>query len=587
MKRTHTCGNLNALNTGQFVTLCGWVKKWRNLGGVIFIDLRDRYGVTQIVFNPEKNKDLTERAKRLRTEYVVEVSGTVSERPTEAVNKNMSTGEVEITAEALKILNKSKTTPFEISDEIEVTEELALKYRYLDLRRTKLQNNLILRSKVYHTTRNFLYKRNFLEIETPILMKSTPEGARDFLVPSRNYNGRFYALPQSPQTYKQLLMVSGYDRYFQIVKCFRDEDLRKDRQPEFTQIDIEMSFVDEEDVMETAEALTKAVFKETTGKKIEYKIPKMDYKTAFETYGSDKPDLRYGLKIRDLNPIFQYSEFQVFASVIKTDGNIAGIHIPDAARFNRKKIDKLVEKAKGFGAKGLAWFKFDGNDFTGGISKFLTDLEKNNLKKMFPMQSNDLVLIIADKYEVTYTVLGNIRTLVAEELQLVNENEYSLVWITQFPLLEFNEEENRYVARHHPFTSPREDALKTLESSPEKAIARAYDLVLNGNEIAGGSIRIHDKALQEKIFSALKIDKTEAENKFGFLMQALEYGAPPHGGIAFGLDRLVMLLSGADSIREVIAFPKTASALSLMDEAPSAVSNQQLSELGLKIAMDK
>ncbi len=583
MKRTHNCAELDLSHLDEIVILNGWVNKWRDHGGLIFIDLRDRYGITQVVFNPELNAQAYEQSKTLRSEYVISIKGRVSKRPEESINPKLDTGLIEVLVSDLEILNKAKTTPFEIANGLDLNEELRLKYRYLDLRRHELQQKLIIRSKIYKQIRDFLARKDFVEIETPILMKSTPEGARDFLVPSRNYPGRFYALPQSPQTYKQLLMISGFDKYFQIVKCFRDEDLRKDRQPEFTQIDIEMSFIDEEDIIDLASNLIKYLFEETLNITIDVPIPCMSFKKAYETYGTDKPDLRFDLSIKKLNDIFSKTKFKVFREVIDATGHVAGISIPNGATFPRNRIDDLVDKAKLFGAKGLAWIKYQDSDFNSGISKFFDQNEKKELINQLKLTDNDLLIIVADKYEVTFDILGQLRILLAEELKLINTDEYKFVWITDFPLLEFSEEENRYVARHHPFTSPKKDQYEILERDPSKAIARAYDFVLNGNEIAGGSIRIHTKELQEKMFDVLKISKEEAESKFGFLMRALEFGAPPHGGIAFGLDRLVMLLTQSDSIRDVIAFPKTASALSLMDDSPSEVSAEQLRELRIKI----
>jgi len=582
MKRTHHCGQLNRTYVGRQVVLNGWVNKRRDLGGLIFIDLRDRYGLTQVVFNPEQEA-LYAKAKDLRAEDVLAVRGTVAGRPEEALNPNMATGEIEIHAAEIEVLNKAKTPPFEINDNIDVHEELRLKYRYLDLRRPSLQKNLLMRSAVYNSVRRFFYERDFVEIETPVLMKSTPEGARDYLVPSRNHPGKFYALPQSPQTYKQLLMISGFDRYFQIVKCFRDEDLRKDRQPEFTQIDVEMSFVDEEDVMAVASELVQRVFKDVLNHQLQLPLPRMSFKKAFETYGSDKPDLRFAMPITTLNTVFAASQFNVFKNVLAAAGTIAAIKVEHSEDLSRKKIDALTEKARELGAKGLAFFKVSGDTFTSGIAKFITSEEQAALKQALSLQHGDTVLIVADTYQTTYSVLGELRLLLARERGLIDEEKYSFVWIEQFPLLEYNEEEQRYVARHHPFTSPRREDLALLKERPQEAIARAYDLVLNGSEIAGGSIRIHTKAMQEEMFRALNIPPEEARQKFGFLMDALEFGAPPHGGIAFGLDRLVMVLTGANSIRDVIAFPKTASAFSLMDEAPSEVSDRQLKELHIKV----
>ncbi len=583
MKRTHHCGQLNLEHRGQEIVLNGWVNKWRDHGGLIFIDLRDRYGITQIVFNPQVDSKAYETAKALRAEDVIAVKGIVKERPGEAVNPKMSTGAIELYVHELEILNKAKTTPFEINDLVEVSEELRLKYRYLDLRRQKLQQNLITRSHVCKLVSDFFHSHDFVEIETPFLMKSTPEGARDFLVPSRNFPGRFYALPQSPQTYKQLLMIAGFDKYFQIVKCFRDEDLRKDRQPEFTQIDVEMSFVDEEDVIDISSRLIKKLFKKIAGFDVALPIKRLSFQEAFETYGNDKPDLRFEMPIVTLNKVFHNSDFNVFRSVIENEGRVACVVVQPADGFSRKKIDKLTDRAKSLGAKGLAYLIYSDGKFKGSVAKFLSENELKALSSKLALRENSLILIVADKYDVTYSVLGQLRLEIAQELNLIKADRYEFVWIVDFPLLEFSKEENRYVARHHPFTSPKADQISLLEEHPEKVLARAYDLVVNGNEIAGGSIRNHRRDLQSKMFDILKIGKKEAEAKFGFLLNALEYGAPPHGGIAFGLDRLVMILTGAESIRDVIAFPKTSSALSLMDGAPSEVSEEQLAELKLKI----
>ncbi len=583
MKRTHHCGELNESFVGKEVILNGWVNKWRDHGGLIFIDLRDRHGLTQVVFNPQVNQKTYEKAKNLRTEDVVAVKGIVQKRPPEAINKKLHTGAIEVHVHELEILNKAKTTPFEINDQIEVSEEIRLKYRYLDLRRSRLQKNLITRSNVYKLVRDFYHEHDFVEIETPFLMKSTPEGARDFLVPSRNFPGRFYALPQSPQTYKQLLMIAGFERYFQIVKCFRDEDLRKDRQPEFTQIDVEMSFVDENDVIDISSRLVQKLFKEIVDFDIPMPIRRMSYREAFETYGNDKPDLRFGMPIITLNEIFAQSDFKVFRSAIEQEGRVAAIAVRPADKFSRKKIDALSDRAKELGAKGLAYLIYKDGAFKGSVAKFISEAEREALIQKMELGDNSLILIVADSYDVTYSVLGQLRLEIGQELGLMPSDKFEFVWIVDFPLLEFSEEENRYVARHHPFTSPKPEHLSLLDSHPEKVLARAYDLVVNGSEIAGGSIRNHQRSLQEKMFEILKIGKKEAETKFGFLLEALEYGAPPHGGIAFGLDRLVMILTGAESIRDVIAFPKTSSALSLMDGAPSEVSPEQLAELKIKV----
>lgn len=583
MKRTHHCDEINLSHLNQVVILNGWVNKWRDHGGLIFVDLRDRFGSVQLVFNPEYAREAYQKSKTLRSEFVIAVKGIVSQRPNEAINPNLPNGNIELLVSDLVVLNQAKTTPFEIIDHLAVNEELRLKFRYLDLRRKSLQENLITRSSICQHVREFLYQENFVEIETPVLMKSTPEGARDFLVPSRNYPGKFYALPQSPQTYKQLLMISGFDRYFQIVKCFRDEDLRKDRQPEFTQIDMELSFVDEDDVIDVASRLIHHIFKKIKHVEIKLPIRRMTFKEAFEAYGSDKPDLRFGLKIEKLNDIFMDTEFAVFKDTITAGGQIAGIVVNNGAQLSRKQMDTIVDKAKDFGARGLAYLKYQDNDFNAGITKFLTVKEKNELRSRLNITDNDLLLIMADHYTKTFEVLGQLRLYLSDLLNLIDRQTFQLVWIVDFPLLEYSEEEQRYVARHHPFTSPKVEHMSWLKDYPEKVLARAYDLVLNGTEIAGGSIRIHQFEVQEEMFKVLKIDEQEVEQKFGFLLNALQYGAPPHGGIAFGLDRLVMILTGADSIRDVIAFPKTASALSLMDDSPSEVSPDQLEVLGIKI----
>jgi len=583
VRRTHTCFELTSKNIGESVVLSGWVHSKRDHGSLIFIDLRDRYGITQIVFNPEINNKIYLQAKNLKSEYVIEIHGKVEQRPADSLNTALKTGEIEVEVNNLIIFNKSKVTPFEISEEIDVKEEIRLTYRYLDLRRKKIQNNFIIRSKVNQIVRNFLTENDFLEIETPVLMKSTPEGARDFLVPSRNHPGKFYALPQSPQTYKQLLMVAGFDRYFQIVKCFRDEDLRKDRQPEFTQIDMEMSFVEENDVIDIASMLIADIFNKTINHNISLPIERMSYKESFERFGNDKPDLRIPFEIITLNEIFSESDFMVFKDIIKNKGRIAGINIKGGASFTRKKIDNMIDDTKRKGAKGLAFMKYKDNNFETGISKFVSENEKNLLVEKFNMTDGDLLLILADDYNIVYPILGDLRLELAGELNLINENDYKFLWIVDFPLLEFSEEENRFIARHHPFTQPQVDDQNKFDTSPENILAKAYDLVLNGNEIAGGSIRIHQKKMQQKMFEILKISKKEAEQKFGFLLNALQYGAPPHGGIAFGMDRLIMLLTGAKSIRDVIAFPKTNSAYSLMEGAPSYVSENQMKDLHLKL----
>lgn len=587
-KRTHTCGELRKSHVGQSVVLNGWVDGWRDLGGMFFIDLRDRYGKTQVVFSPEISSEIYQQAKKLRSEFVVAIRGEVRERPAEALNKRIPTGEVEVYCTEFEILNTCKTTPFELKEYVDVSEDLRLKYRYLDLRRPELQKNFILRHQLAQLTRQFFTQHGFLEIETPFLTKSTPEGARDFLVPSRMHPGKFYALPQSPQTYKQILMISGFDRYFQIVKCFRDEDLRKDRQPEFTQIDLEMSFVDEEDIISLMESFMKTIFREIKQIDIATPFPRLSYQEAMRKYGSDKPDLRFGLEIEDLTDIFEQSEFKIFRSVVEAEGFIGALILPEAREYSRKQIDEINRYIQDVGGKGVAHFKKREHALEGGISKFLTDTERKRILERFKDIPGALFLIIADADpEKAQTFLGFLRQRMATQLNLIDSNKIALSWTVDFPLLEYSEEEKRYVARHHPFTSPRESDLVLLDTHPEKARARAYDLILNGNEIAGGSIRIHQREIQEKMFSVLGISPEEAQNKFGFLLEAIEYGAPPHGGIAFGFDRLVMLLAGAESIRDVIAFPKTTSALALMENAPTEVSEQQLQELGIKVAISK
>ncbi len=583
LKRTHTCGELRENSVGEIIRLNGWVKKNRNLGGLIFIDLKDRYGITQLVFDPKKNKEIYDIAIELKSEFVIAVEGTVNNRPLDIENKNMDTGKIEILVTKLDILNKSIIPPFEIDELIEINDELTLKYRYLDLRKEKLKKNLLFRSKLYKVVRDFLSKNLFVEIETPYLMKSTPEGARDFLVPSRNYPGNFYALPQSPQTYKQILMIAGFDKYFQIVKCFRDEDLRKDRQPEFTQIDIEMSFVDENDVMNTAEELVKIIFQDLFGKNLNFEFPRITYEQAINIYGTDKPDLRYELKINNLSAVFKESDFNLFSNVLKDDGIIAGILANKSEEFSRKKIDRLTDYVKTLGAHGLLWFKFNNGEISGPAVKYLHKNEKLNLIEKLNFVENQILFIVAGEKEKSLNILGELRIKLAEQLKLIDDSEYKFLWVTKFPMLEYNEEDKRYIAKHHPFTSPDKEDIHLLKKNPTAVKARAYDLVINGNEIAGGSIRIHDRELQKSVFDMLNISEKEADEKFGFLLKALELGAPPHGGIAFGFDRLVMLLTGSQSIRDVIAFPKTASALSLMDGAPSKVSANQLKELGIKI----
>ena len=582
--RTHTCGELREKNVGEKVVLNGWVDRRRDLGGLIFIWLRDRYGITQIVFEPEISKNSYELAKKLRNEFVISIEGIVRKRPDDAVNKELETGKIDVLTEELQILNEAETPPFEIKDETDAFEDLRLKYRYLDLRRASLQNVLLLRHKMYQLGRKYFDKNNFVEIETPVLMKSTPEGARDYLVPSRVHKGKFFALPQSPQQYKQLLMVSGFDRYFQIVKCFRDEDLRADRQPEFTQIDVEMSFITREEVFAVVEGLMKILFKEIWNIDLSLPLKRLPYDEAMSKYGSDKPDLRFGMELHTLNEVFSKSEFKVFINVIDSNGVVTGIVAPDCASFSRNQIDGLINYAKSLGAKGLVWFKVSENGIDSPTAKFLKDEEKKNLITELKAKPNDLILILAGERNSTLTQMGLLRLELAKRLELIKpDTQPSLLWVVDFPLFEYDEETKRYYAMHHPFTSPKLEEIDLLEKNPGKVKAQAYDLVLNGNEIAGGSIRIHNSDLQSKMFKALGISDEEAKQKFGFLINAFKYGAPPHGGIAFGFDRMVMLFAGVESIRDTIAFPKTASAMSLMDECPSTVSEEQLKELHIKL----
>lgn len=581
--RTHTCNDLRDDQIGESVILNGWVDNRRDLGGVIFIDLRDRYGITQVVFEPTYNKDAHELGRSLRSEFVISIEGRVRKRPAGTENTSLSTGTVDVMVDKLVVLNEAETPPFQIKDDLDVSEELRLKYRYLDLRRKRMQNNLVVRHKFYQIVRQYFDSQDFIEIETPILMKSTPEGARDFLVPSRLHKGSFYALPQSPQTYKQLLMVSGYDRYFQIVKCFRDEDLRADRQPEFTQIDVEMSFINEEVIYSTVEGLMKTLYQELKGIELKLPIPRLSYDKAMETYGSDKPDLRFGMEMRTLNKAVETSEFRVFKDTLENGGIITSLLAKGCGDYTRNQLDVLTEFAKKNGAGGLIWMRVKEDGLEAPIAKFLTDQEKQNIINTLNAEVGDLVLIVSGQKSKTLSIMGNLRLEMARRLELLQKDtEDKLVWITHFPLFEWDDETQRFYAMHHPFTSPQDSDLQYLESDPAKVRAKAYDLVLNGNEIAGGSLRIFNSELQSKMFSALGISKEEAKDKFGFLMNAFKFGAPPHGGVAFGLDRMVMLFTKENSIRDIMAFPKTTSGLSLMDESPSKVSDEQLRDLHIK-----
>ena len=582
LRRTHTCNDLGLAHLDQEITLMGWVLRRRDHGGVIFIDLRDRWGITQVVFNPEVNPEVHAKAHQLRSEWVIAVRGRVASRPESMENTKLATGAIEILVDELRILNTSETPPFPLDEDVEVSDTLRLQYRYLDLRRPEIANNLILRHQALQTVRSYLNDQQFLEIETPMLTRSTPEGARDYLVPSRVHAGKFFALPQSPQLFKQILMVAGMDRYYQIVKCFRDEDLRADRQPEFTQIDMELSFITEEEIITIVEGMIKNLFKVIRGLDLQPPFHRITYDEAMRRFGNDRPDARFGLELVDLTETMRGCGFKVFNTVIDKGGVVKAINAKGCGTFSRKDLDDLTEYAGRFGARGMAWIKIKDDEWQSPITKFFSETEIAAMAQALDAQPGDLILFGADKPKVVHQVLSELRLELARRLQLVDENTFNFLWVTDFPLLEYDEEQKRYSAVHHPFTAPNEDQLDMLVSDPGAVKSRAYDLVLNGNEIGGGSIRIHSPLMQQTVFKALGIEEEEAQEKFGFLLRALELGAPPHGGIAFGVDRLMMLLTGSSSIRDVIAFPKTQRATCPLTEAPSSVARKQLTELHLR-----
>ena len=582
LKRTIMCGELREEHVDKTITVMGWVQRKRNLGGLLFIDLRDRTGILQVVFGEEINNDAFIKADSIKPEYCIAVTGNIVKR--ESVNENMPTGMVELKAESVKILSESETPPIYIKEDLDAAESIRLKYRYLDLRRPDMQSIFHIRHKAAKAIRDFLDKEGFLEVETPMLTKSTPEGARDYLVPSRNYPGMFYALPQSPQLFKQLLMVSGFDRYFQIVKCFRDEDLRANRQPEFTQVDLEMSFVEAEDVMTINERLVSYVFNEVLGVEVKTPFKRLPYKEAMEKYGSDKPDLRFGMEINDISSVVEGIDFKVFKDALDNGGSVRAICVKGGASMGRKDIDRLGEFVKTYKAKGLAWIALKEEEIKSPIAKFLKEDEMNGIIKTVGAEVGDLVLIVADKNSVVFQSLGALRLELAKKLELLKDNkEFNFLWVTEFPLVEYNEEEDRYQAAHHPFTCPMDEDIPYLESEPGRVRAKAYDMVLNGEELGGGSIRIHDSKLQEKMFNVLGFTSESAWERFGFLLEAFKFGPPPHGGLAFGFDRMVMFLSGTDNIKDVIAFPKNQNAFCPMTEAPNVVDTKQLQELGISV----
>lgn len=588
LKRSHMCCEVNENMIGQTVTVMGWVQRRRDLGKqLIFIALRDRTGLLQIIVDADTSKDVFEKAQNVKSEYVLAVKGTVRARTEKDINPNMKTGKIEIEVTEFRILSESEVPPFQVEDSVVAKDDLRLKYRYIDLRRPEMLKNIVLRHNVCQSVRKFLDEEGFLEIETPMLAKSTPEGARDYLVPSRIHQGQFYGLPQSPQLFKQLLMVSGVDRYFQIAKCFRDEDLRADRQPEFTQIDMELSFVEENDVMSVNERLLKTIFKETLNVDIEIPFKRITYKEAMERYGSDKPDIRFGIELVDLTDMVKGCEFKVFSDAIDMGGSVRAINAKGCGHYPRKQIDSLVELAKTYRAKGLAWISIN-NDTTlkTTLSKFFSDEKLNEIVKAMNGEAGDLILICADKNNIVFDSLGNLRLEISKRQNLTNPKDFKFLWVTEFPLLEWSEEENRYTAMHHPFTSPMDEDLEIIDTNPSAVRAKAYDVVLNGYELGGGSIRIHTTDIQEKMFKLLGFTQEDARNRFGFLLDAFKYGVPPHGGLAFGLDRIVMLMTGADSLRDVIAFPKVKDASCPLTDAPGCVDSKQLDELGLIIKQE-
>ena len=586
LKRTHRCGEVGMENVGQQVRVMGWAHKRRDLGGVIFVDLRDRSGILQVVFNTAAGQEVFEKAESIRSEFVLAVTGELVKRDPETINPNIKTGEIELIAKELRILSKAETPPLYIEEDTDVNESVRLKYRYLDLRRPDMQRNIMLRHRISKIARDYYDENGFLEIETPMLTKSTPEGAREYIVPSRIQPGKFYTLPQSPQLFKQILMVSGFDRYFQIVRCFRDEDLRADRQPEFTQIDIEMSFVNVEDVLTVNEGFIKKAFKEALDIELETPFLRMPYKEAMDRFGSDKPDIRFGLELVNLSDLVENCGFKVFADAVKNGGSVRAINAKGCgAKFSRREIDSLVEFVKIYKAKGMAWIVVEENELKSAITKFLSQEEIDAILARVNAEPGDLICFIADKNEVVYDALGQLRLELARRLDILDKNEYKFLWVTEFPLFEYDEEEKRFAAKHHPFTSPMDEDMEYLDTDPGKVRAKAYDIVLNGVEIGGGSIRIHSQELQSKMFKMLGLTEEQAQERFGFLLEAFRYGTPPHGGMAYGLDRLVMLMAGRSSIRDVIAFPKVQNASCPMSNAPDTIEPKQLKELHIKTDM--